>query len=337
LVQIEPSENRAHTPLRWQESAGNKSAGGQVFISVEAQRKEETYKKKSRPEERISGKPGVGAGQPVEIGTMIEARSAIPVVCFGAFEVDFQSRRLRKHGMRLRLEQQPFQILEMLLNRAGQVVTRKALRQELWPNTIVGYEHCLNTAINKLRELLGDSAKSPRFIETVPRLGYRFIAPAAKLGRASWPAEKKMLMALPFENLSDSRERDYFADGLTEEMISQLGKLDPKRLGVIARTSAVQYQAAKKTIGEIAQELNVDYVLEGSVRRDGKRVRITAQLIETRAQTHLWSGTYDRDLRDVLNVQSEVAGQVGSALALELLPEGSSRPFASEASRTRAV
>jgi len=268
---------------------------------------------------------------------MKDAQSSDAVECFGAFEVDFQSRNLRKHGMRIRLEEQPFQILEMLLDRAGQVVTRKSLREKLWPNTIVGYEHSLNTAVNKLRELLGDSAQSPRFIETVPRVGYRFIAPLTKLRRASSPAEKKMLMALPFENLSDSRERDYFADGLTEEMISQLAKLDPKRLGVIARTSAIQYKAAKKTIGEIAQELNVDYILEGSVRRNGKRVRITTQLIETRAQTHLWSGSYDRDLRDVLNVQSEVARQVGRALALELLPEDSSKPFAFEASRTRAV
>jgi TolB-like protein len=258
-------------------------------------------------------------------------------VCFGTFEVDFQSRRLRKHGMRIRLEEQPFQILEMLLDRAGQVVTRKALREKLWPNTIVGFEHSLNTAVNKLRELLGDSARSPRFIETVPRLGYRFITPAAKLERASSPDGKKMLMALPFENLSDSGEQDYFADGLTEEMISQLAKLDPKRLGVIARTSSIQYKATKKTIGEIAHELNLDYVLEGSVRRDGKRVRITAQLIETRAQTHLWSGSYDRDLHDVLDVQCEVARQVGSALALELLPEDSSKSLAFEAPSARAV
>jgi TolB-like protein len=268
---------------------------------------------------------------------MKDPQSSVSVVSFGIFEVDFQSRRLRKRGMRIRVEEQPFQILEILLNRPGQVVTRKALCEKLWPNTIVGYEHSLNTAVNKMRELLGDSAQSPRFIETVPRVGYRFIAPVRKLQRASSPGEKKMLMALPFENLSDSRERDYFADGLTEEIISQLGKLDPKRLGVIARTSAIQYKAAKKTIGEIAQELNVDYILEGSVRRDGKRVRITIQLIEARAQTHLWSGSYDRHLLDVLNVQFEVARQIGRALALELLPEDSSKSLALEASRAQAL
>ena len=259
---------------------------------------------------------------------MKEAQSSVPVVCFGNFEVDFQARQLRKHGMRVRLEEQPFQILEMLLDCADQVVTRKSLRERIWPSTNVGYEHSLNTAVSKLRELLGDSAQNPRFIETVPRVGYRFIAPASKRERSSSRAEKKMLMALPFENLSDSRERDYFAEGLTEEMISQLGRLDPKRLGVIARTSSIQYKATKKTIGEIAQELSVDYVLEGSIRRDGKRVRIAVQLIETRAQTHLWSASYDRDLHDVLNVQSDVARQVGSALSLELFPEDSPKPIA---------
>jgi len=258
-------------------------------------------------------------------------------MCFGAFEVDFQSRMLRRQGMRIQVQEQPFQILEMLLAGGGKVVTRKSLRDKLWPKTFVGYEHSLNTAVNKLRELLGDSAQNPRYIETVPRLGYRFIAPVAKLERAGSPAERKMLMALPFENLSDSREQDYFADGLTEEMISQLGKLDPKRLGVIARTSSTQYKASKKTIGEIAQELNVDYVLEGSVRRDGQHVRITAQLIETRAQSHLWSASYDRELRDVLTVQSDVARQVGTALALELLPEDSPQALAFKSSPVPAV
>src|SRR6266403_2377987 len=220
---------------------------------------------------------------------MKDAQSSDAVECFGAFEVDFQSRRLRKHGMRIRLEEQPFQILEMLLDRAGQVATRKSLREKLWPNTIVGYEHSLNTAVNKLRELLGDSAQSPRFIETVPRVGYRFIAPVTKLQRASSPAGKKMLMALPFENLSDSRERDYFADGLTEEMISQLGRLDPKRLGVIARTSVMHYKNGHERLEQIGHELGIQYVLEGSVRRDSDKVRVSAQLIELKDQTHLWA------------------------------------------------
>jgi len=251
---------------------------------------------------------------------MNDAPSAAPLIRFGTFEVNLHSRELRKHGMRIRLEEKPFQILEMLLERAGQVVTRKELRERLWPDTYVGYEHGLNTAVNKLRDLLGDSARSPRFVETLPRLGYRFIAPVIKPEKAI-AAAKRMLLVLPFENISGNSEQEYFADGLTEEMISHLGQLNPKRLGVIARTSAIQYKATKKSVGEIAAELHVDCVLEGSVRCDGRRVRITGQLIEARDQTHLWSATYDRDLRDVLDVQTDVARQIGKALEPELLPD----------------
>ncbi len=251
---------------------------------------------------------------------MKDTQSLSLVVCFGTFQVDFQSRELRKHGMRIRLEEKPFQILEMLLERAGHVVTRKTLRERLWPDTVVGYEHGLNTAVNKLRDLLGDSARSPRFVETLPRLGYRFIAPVVEPEKATAAAARKMLLVLPFESLSGDSEQEYFADGLTEEMISQLGQLNPKRLGVIARTSAIQYKVTKKSIGEIAAELHVDFVLEGSVRYDGRRLRITGQLIEARDQTHLWAASYDRDLRDVLDVQTDVARQIGKAVACELLP-----------------
>jgi TolB-like protein len=252
---------------------------------------------------------------------MNDAQSATLVVRFGTFEVNLHSRELRKHGMRIRLEEKPFQILEMLLERAGHVVTRRTLRERLWPNTHVGYEHGLNTAVNKLRDLLGDSARCPRFVETLPRLGYRFIVPVVEPEKATAAAARKMLLVLPFENLSGESEHEYFADGLTEETISQLGQLNPKRLGVIARTSAIQYKATKKSIGEIAAELHVDCVLEGSVRCQGRRLRITGQLIEARDQTHLWAASYDRDLLDVLDVQTDVARQIGKALAPELLPD----------------
>lgn len=252
---------------------------------------------------------------------MNEAQMAAPLVRFGAFEVNLQSRELRKHGMRIRLEEKPFQILEMLLEHAGQVVTRRSLRERLWPDTYVGYEHGLNTAVNKLRDLIGDSAQSPRFVETLPRLGYRFIAPVENPRKVVATAVRRMLLVLPFESLCGDEEQEFFAEGLTEETISQLGQLNPKRLGVIARTSAVQYKATKKSIGEIAAELHVDCVLEGSVRCNGRRVRITGQLIETRDQTHLWSGAYDRDLRDALEVQADVARQIGKALAPELLSD----------------
>ena len=245
--------------------------------------------------------------------------TSCPIIQFGAFEVDLASHELRKHGLRVRLEEKPFQILKLLLEQPGSLVTRSALRERLWPNTFVGYEHGLNTAVNKLRDLLGDSARSPRFIETLPRLGYRFLAPVITPGKPA--AVKKMLLVLPFENLSGESKHEYFADGLTEEIICQLGQLNPKRLGVIARTSAIQYKSTKKSIGEIAAELNVDCVLEGSIRCDGQRLRITGQLIEARDQTHLWSATYDRFLLDVLDVQTDVARQIGKALALELLPD----------------
>ena len=249
---------------------------------------------------------------------MSDSQNSASVIRFGNFEVNLQSREFRKHGMRLRLEEKPFQILEMLIENAGQVVRRAALCERLWPNTHVSFEQSLNTAVNKLRGLLGDSAQNSRFVETIPRRGYRFVAPITAGSKA--PADKKMLVVLPFENLCGSTMEEFFADGLTEETISHLGQLNPKRLGVIARTSAIQYKTPKKSIGEIAEELRVDYVLEGSVRCKGpQKVRITGQLIQARDQTHLWSASYNRELRDILEVQSDVARQIGNALALELL------------------
>ena len=250
-----------------------------------------------------------------------EMNSTGSIVRFGTFEVNLESRELRKQGLHVRLEEKPFQILELLLEQAGRVVTRKTLRERLWPHTHVGYDQNLNTAVNKLRDLLGDSAQSSRFIETLPRLGYRFIAPVAHPERTPAQVLKKMLAVLPFENLGGDPDQEYFADGLTEEMIAHLGQLEPRRLGVIARTSAIQYKNTRKSIAEIATDLKVSYILEGSVRCEGNNARITAQLIEAHDQTHLWSASYNRDLRDILSVQADVARHVGRALSLELLPE----------------
>jgi len=244
---------------------------------------------------------------------------------FGTFEIDVESRELRKQGMRMRLEEKPFRILVELLEHAGRVVTRKTLQQKLWPDTHVHFDQNLNTAVNKLRDLLSDSAQNPRFIETLPRLGYRFVAPVTRNVRTALPvvsvSDKKMLAVLPFENLGSAADREYFADGLTEELISHLGQINPKRFGVIGRTSAIQYKNTKKSITEIAAELRVTYILEGTVRCEGTSVRITVQLIEAAGQTHLWSASYNREFRDVLGVQADVARAVGRALALELLPE----------------
>ena len=265
---------------------------------------------------------------------MTEPRIEGATMRFGAFEVDLEARQLRKQGKRIRLEEKPFQILELLLRRAGRVVTRKMLQEKLWPKTHVAFSHNLNTALTKLRELLGDSARSPRFIETLPRVGYRFIAPVKTYGRNSFASveDKEMLAVLPFENLSRNPGHEYFADGLTEEVISHLGQLNPRLLGVIARTSTAQYKAGGKTIAEIGTELGVGYVLEGSVRGDETGVRVTVQLIEVQEQTHLWSASYDREMCEVLSVQADIARQIGGALAEKLLRE---RPAMPDPPRTR--
>lgn len=264
------------------------------------------------------------SSQAINLSGMNQMSVSSCAVRFGTFEVDLEARELRKQGMRVRLEEKPFLILEELLHHAGRVVTRKKLQEKLWPDTHVRYDQNLNTAVNKLRDLLGDSAQSPHFIETLPRLGYRFVAPVVKAEQAVLTAApftaKKMLAVLPFENLGGDPAQEYFADGLTEELISHLGQLNPKRFGVIARTSAIQYKNTKKSISEIAAELNIGYVLEGTVRCAGSGARITVQLIETSDQTNLWSASYDRELREILSVQADVARQVGRALALELLP-----------------
>ena len=237
---------------------------------------------------------------------------------FGSFEVDLESREIRKHGMRIRLEEKPFQILELLLQQAGQLVTRRALRETLWPDTFVGYEHCLNTAISKLRELLGDSAQSPRFIETVPRRGYRFVLSMETFAGANSAAKKKMmLLVLPFRNLAGNPEDDRFSDGLREELITRLGRFEPEQLGVIARTTALYYGQKGSSIDQMGRELSVDHVLEGSVRRDGSRVRIAAQLIQVSDQTQVWAESYDRHLEDVFAVQSEVAESIARSLTIE--------------------
>lgn len=298
---------------------------------------------------------------------------------FGLFEVDGRLGELRKQGRVIKLRGRPFDILVLLLGRRGDLIGREELRHELWAaDTFVDFDHGLNSAMNRLREALGDSAESPRYIETLPKRGYRFIAPIEliepppvvgagfqpappdsqrpaspqpqpapsfvsrpsravllaavaalvaaivvaafylRIGR-SGPAPTKMTLAvLPFENLSADADQDFFTDGFTDEMISELGKLDPEHLGVIARTTTRLYKNARKDIGQIHRELGVDYVLEGSIRRAANRVRITAQLVQASDMTHLWAESYDRDVSDVLTIQSEVAMKIAHSLTLAL-------------------
>ncbi|MBI3934701.1 MAG: winged helix-turn-helix domain-containing protein [Acidobacteria bacterium] len=240
---------------------------------------------------------------------------------FGPYESDLRAGELRKHGVKIKLQEQPFQVLTALLERAAEVVTREELHQRLWPaDTFVDFDHGLNAALARLREALCDSAAAPRYIETIPRRGYRFLGKVETLGGESVSERRMMLAVLPFENLDAVPEQEYFADGMTEEMIAQLGRLNPAQLGVIARTSAMQYKRTTKGVDQIGKELSVDFVLEGSVRRAGERVRITSQLIRVRDQSHLWAESYDRTMDDVLAIQTECAGRIAHSLALELLP-----------------
>jgi TolB-like protein/DNA-binding winged helix-turn-helix (wHTH) protein/Flp pilus assembly protein TadD len=312
---------------------------------------------------------------------MSESAHAPKVVRFGVFDVDMQAGQLCKAGLRVKLQEQPFQVLAALLEHPGEVVTREELRQRLWPaDTFVDFDVGLNGALKKLRFALGDAADSPTFIETIPRRGYRFIATVkpvtvdfvnrsgpAWAGGLSWPQAAKMslialaaaaailvvwrldwrarssaktnsqtniqsLAVLPLENLSGDPSQDYFADGMTDELITNLGQIGSLR--VISRTSVMQYRGVHKPLPQIARELNVDTIVEGTVVRSGGQVRITAQLIQASADKHLWAQSYERDLKDVLGLQREIANaiakHVGSTLAPPQIRLGSGRPTSPE-------
>ena len=314
---------------------------------------------------------------------------------FGTFEVDLRRGELRKQGLRIRLQAQPFQVLTTLLEQAGEVVTREELQRKLWPaDTFVDFDHGLNKAINKIRDALGDSAENPRFVETVARRGYRFVAEVRVIGAplavavaaggetVSQPVtedspdhEKKpersahrfrrvilavsiataltvgvglwifhvrgrstpvirSVAVLPLESLSEDTAQDYFADGITDELITDLGKISALR--VISRTSIMRYKKVREPLPQIARELGVDAVVEGTVLRSGDRVRITAQLIEASADKHLWAQSYEGDLRDTLTLQNQVARTIAENIRVRLRPPeegafGNGKPVNSEA------
>jgi len=249
--------------------------------------------------------------------------------------------------------------LLVLVEKAGHIVEKEELLQKVWPGVFVE-EGNLSRRIFNLRQVLGDAPDRREYIETIPRRGYRFVAAVQQDGdepaeaiavpsqkRTLWlgllalfvvlavtaylvsrrfrpkanpSPERVMLAVLPFVNLSGDAHEDYFADGLTEEMIAQFGQLQPGKLGVIARTSIVRYKGTKENVAQIGRELGVGYLLEGSVRRGGDRVRITAQLIRATEQTHLWAESYERPLTDVLNIQREIAEKITHSLSIQLLP-----------------
>ena len=319
---------------------------------------------------------------------MQPSTSLPPTLHFGVFELDPRAGELRKKGMKIRLQGQPVDILVMLLQRPGETITREELQKKLWPtDTFVDFEQGLNNAMKRLRAALDDDAESPRFIETVPRRGYRFIGavngglgngaePAAlaetKLDARDKPARHlrigarlaivgllslavaaalllglnvhgwrdrlfagparpqiRALAVLPLANLSGDAEQEYFADGMTEALITELGKISAPR--VISRQSIMQYKGSKKPLSEIARDLNVDAVLEGTVERSGDRVRVIVRLDQVSPEGQLWSNQYNRDIRDLLRLQDEIARAVTDEVQIKLKPQerarlASSRP-----------
>src|SRR6478672_7262767 len=252
---------------------------------------------------------------------------------FGRFELDSRTRELRKDGVRLRLQDQPFAVLAVMLEHPGELLTRDELRDRLWPNgTFVDFEHGLNAAVKRLRSVLGDNAERPRFVETLHRRGYRFIARVERVDGASGsqlaePGDAKQRLAvLPFNHLGETNVPGSFASGLTEELMTQLGRLCADRLGVIARSSCHRVQRADRTPREIGDALRAHYLVEGTVRTEGDRVRITAQLIEVGGETQLWADSFERPNADSLLVQSDVATQIVRSVAVELLPDRAPTP-----------
>src|SRR5690349_10984304 len=284
-------------------------------------------------------------------------------VRFGVFEVDLRACELTKRGLRIRLQEQPFEVLAMLLAKPGELVTREELQKKLWSQTVVDFDHGLNKAINKIREALGDSAENPRFVETVARRGYRFLAdvipidtaadrrpgPEADVGmpptRPHWTRswigfgfglalvlaaslswvlysrsqaslKIRSLAVLPLESLSGDASQDYFADGMTDALIADLGQISALR--VISRTSVMTYKRVRRPLPEIARELNVEAVVEGTVMRSGERVRITAQLIQVPDEKHLWAQSYEGDLQDTLALQNDVARAIAGQIQVTL-------------------
>jgi TolB-like protein len=245
---------------------------------------------------------------------------------FGGFELDVHSRELRTGSTIVRLQRQPFEILSLMLEHWGTVVTREQLRRRLWPDgTFVDFEHSLNAAIKRLRTALGDDAGHPKCVETVPRRGYRLIvAPedfdVAPQTRPAAVAPRLRLAVLPFVNLSGDISQEYFSDGLTEELITQLGPMCRGDVGIIAGWSTMAYKGRRQRAREIGEVLQADYLLEGSTRGEGSHMRITARLVEAASEAHRWSETYDRTISDWLSVQADVAGDVAQSLVKELAP-----------------
>lgn len=245
---------------------------------------------------------------------------------FGEFEVDLPAGRLFRQGVRVPLRDQLFQVLSMLLERAGDVVTREELQKRLWPgDVVVDFELNLNTIVARLREALGDSAEDPRYIETLPKRGYRFLAPVSE-GAASELVRRHRtrLLVLPFSNTGGDPSEEYFSDAMTDEIITALCRVAPDRLAVIARTTAMQYKKSEKGVARIGRELGVDYIVEGGARRGEDRVTVNVQLIETAGQTHIFARKYETGSGDIFGVVDRAASEIGDSLGLAAAAEDQS-------------
>jgi len=308
-------------------------------------------------------------------------------IAFGPFEVDLAAGELTKRGIRVRLQEQPFRILQTLIENPGEIVTREELQKRIWPlDTFVDFDHGINNAIKRLREALGDSAENPRYIETIPRRGYRFIAKLngtvaqaatgpqnpTLTGNANWLHPRtwvwasvlavltgvllvtlilragirnrssgksvlriQSLAVLPLTNLSADPSQDYFVDGMTDALTTQMCQISSVK--VISRTSALRYRHTDKSLPQIARELNVDAVVEGTVQRSGERIRITAQLIEGATDKHLWGRIYDRNVEDALSVQGEIANSIAREIQAQITPGDKARMTQPNPVNMRAV
>ena len=246
------------------------------------------------------------------------------ILLFGDFEADLQVHELRKGSSRLPLQEKVFHLLTTLLEKAGEIVSREELRSALWPaGTHVDFDHNLNNAIAKLRVVLHDPAEKPHYIETVGSRGYRFIAPVRKRPKLPETGDRATirLAVLPFDDLSDPPLKPYFSIGLVDEVITRLGHVFPRRLGVIARASVLSYAGKKKNISQIGKQLRVTYVLDGTVQRENDLIRITVQLIRVRDQTQQWASEYNYRLTKIFPLQAEVADRITQALGVELLSD----------------
>src|SRR5579863_4458794 len=259
----------------------------------------------------------------------MEQAPSSPMLKFGPYLVDLAAGELRKNGSRIRLQEKPLRVLALLAERQGDLITREELKKHLWPDdTFVEFEAGLNTAVSKLRDALSDNASKPRYIETIPRRGYRFLVPVTFIEAAAadrrTPRSAETVEAgdvhsvavLPFENLSGDASQDYLAGGMTDTVITALSKTGKVR--VISRTSVMQYLGTQRPLPEIARELGVEFVVEGSVLRVGNSVRIAAQLIDGERDQHLWADSFEGDIGEILALLDRAAVTIASAAARKM-------------------